>query len=95
MQVAAVYDIHGHLPALEAVLAEIGRLDPDIILFGGDLAAGPLPGETLERLMSLAVCGHTHVQFDRAVAGKRVVNPGSVGIPYEGRPGAYWARPSA
>jgi diadenosine tetraphosphatase ApaH/serine/threonine PP2A family protein phosphatase len=39
----------------------------------------------------VVVCGHTHVQFDRVVAGKRVVNPGSVGIPYEGLPGAYWA----
>ena len=36
------------------------------------------------------VCGHTHVQFDRAIAGKRVVNSGSVGSPYEDEPGAYW-----
>ena len=34
---------------------------------------------------------HTHVQYDRAVAGARLVNAGSVGLPYEGRPGAYWA----
>ena len=39
----------------------------------------------------VVVCGHTHMQFDRVVAGKRVVNAGSVGMPYEGRPGAYWA----
>ena len=40
----------------------------------------------------VAICGHTHVQFDRAVAGApRVVNAGSVGLPYEGRPGACWA----
>ena len=39
----------------------------------------------------LVVCGHTHVQFDRHVAGYRLVNPGSVGMPYEGRPGAFWA----
>ena len=37
------------------------------------------------------VCGHTHHQFDRTVAGTRIVNAGSVGMPYEGRPGAYWA----
>jgi putative phosphoesterase len=37
------------------------------------------------------VTGHTHVQYDREVAGLRAVNPGSVGMPYEGRPGAYWA----
>ena len=39
------------------------------------------------------VTGHTHLQFDRRVAGQRSVNPGSVGLPYhEGMPGtAYWA----
>ena len=37
------------------------------------------------------VTGHTHAQYDREVAGLRAVNPGSVGMPYEGRPGAYWA----
>ena len=40
----------------------------------------------------VVICGHTHVQFDRAVVGApRVVNAGSVGLPYEGRPGACWA----
>lgn len=37
------------------------------------------------------VHGHTHVQYERTVAGRRVLNPGSVGIPYEDGPGAYWA----
>ena len=36
------------------------------------------------------MCGHTHVQFDRDVAGMRLVNAGSVGMPYEDEPGAYW-----
>jgi predicted phosphodiesterase len=41
---------------------------------------------------ALVVCGHTHVPFDRLADGRRVVNPGSVGLPY-GPPGtlAYWA----
>ena len=39
----------------------------------------------------LVVCGHTHAQFDRCVGAKRVVNAGSVGMPYQGRPvGAFW-----
>jgi putative phosphoesterase len=38
----------------------------------------------------LVVGGHTHVQYDRTVDGTRFVNAGSVGLPYEGRPGAYW-----
>jgi predicted phosphodiesterase len=38
----------------------------------------------------VVVCGHTHSQFERVIAGKRVVNSGSVGMPYEDEPGAYW-----
>lgn len=37
----------------------------------------------------LVVCGHTHMQFDRTVGRVRVVNAGSVGMPF-GEPGAYW-----
>jgi putative phosphoesterase len=37
------------------------------------------------------VTAHTHLQFDRTVADVRSVNPGSVGMPYAERPGAYWA----
>jgi putative phosphoesterase len=37
------------------------------------------------------VTAHTHLQFDRRVAGIRSINPGSVGMPYEGRLGAFWA----
>lgn len=185
MTVAALYDVHGNLPALEAVLAEV---DADLILVGGDVVAGPWPAETLGRLRALGdrvrfirgnadrevvepsregrsggpppgvmefvrerltvdqleflaalpltetvkvdghgevlfchatprsdeelltrispderwlaalagveatvvVCGHTHVQFDRMIDGYRVVNAGSVGMPYEREPGAYW-----
>lgn len=37
----------------------------------------------------VVVCGHTHMQFDRTVGRLRVVNAGSVGMPF-GEPGAYW-----
>jgi predicted phosphodiesterase len=40
--------------------------------------------------VSVVVCGHTHMQFDRMIAGVRVVNAGSVGMPF-GEPGADWA----
>jgi len=187
LTVAALYDVHGNLPALEAALAEV---DADVILVGGDFVAGPWPAETLERLRALGdrvrfirgnadrevvepsgegraggpppglmefvrerlsadqleflaalplteavavdglgnalfchatprsdeelltrispderwlaalegvqakvvVCGHTHVQFDRIIGDYRVVNAGSVGMPYEAEPGAYWLR---
>jgi diadenosine tetraphosphatase ApaH/serine/threonine PP2A family protein phosphatase len=39
---------------------------------------------------SLVVCGHTHMQFDRMVGDVRVVNAGSVGMPFAPPPGAYW-----
>ena len=178
MAVAALYDVHGNLPALEAVLAEVP--DDATIVVGGDVCAGgEQASETLERLRALGdrvlwlrgnadreltpgeeglappeyleearsqlseeqiaflhglpesqrvddvlyvhasprndvdiftertpeeriaflfegldvatvVCGHTHTQYDRTVAGVRVINAGSVGLPYEEEPGAYW-----
>jgi predicted phosphodiesterase len=186
VRVAVLNDVHGNLPALEAVLAEVEREQPDAIVFGGDIVAGPMPGETLERIRALrqarlirgnadrealefrrgarreavgladlvaerltdddaafleslpltitldldglgptcfchatprddeeiflerdpdevvagmlagtdeevVVCGHTHMQVDRRVAHWRVVNAGSVGMPYEREPGARWA----
>jgi predicted phosphodiesterase len=50
VRVAALYDVHGNVHALEAVLAEV---DADVVLFGGDLASGPFPGETIELARSL------------------------------------------
>lgn len=166
MRVAALCDVHGNLPALEAVLAEVAALEVDRIVCGGDVVAGPFPRECLERLLALdavfvrgngdrepgdwvaerldpltleflrelpvavavggvlychgsprsdeeiltrvspeervraalggveervVVGGHTHVQYDRVVDEIRLVNAGSVGRPYEGRPGAFWA----
>jgi putative phosphoesterase len=40
--------------------------------------------------VSTVVCGHTHTQYERTVGGVRVVNAGSIGMPYEDEPGAYW-----
>jgi diadenosine tetraphosphatase ApaH/serine/threonine PP2A family protein phosphatase len=39
---------------------------------------------------AIILCGHTHMQFDRWVGSNRLINAGSVGMPY-GEPGAYWA----
>jgi putative phosphoesterase len=171
MRVAALYDVLGNLPALEAVLADERLADVDVVVSGGDVAAGPFPRECLDRLRRLGdrvlhvrgnadrmldgwpaarldeverarlrewpttlelevdglgrvvfchgsprsdeeiltaitpeqlvreacgdggvvVAGHTHVQFDRVVGETRLVNAGSVGCPYEGRRGAFWA----
>ena len=45
--VAALYDVHGNLPALEAVLQHVAALEIDHIVFGGDVVLGPMPRETL------------------------------------------------
>ncbi len=190
MRIAALYDIHANLPALEAVLGEVRHAGVDQVVVGGDVLPGPMPRETMEYLLgldlpvqfiygngevavleqmagreltavpepyrpimhwtaqqlspadqqvlaswprtlsiavsgigtvlfchatprneneiftrstpeerllpvfagvdaSLIVCGHTHMQFDRTVGRTRVVNAGSVGMPF-GKPGAYW-----
>jgi putative phosphoesterase len=58
------------------------RITPDDELVG---LFGP-------RSADVILCGHTHMQYDRRLStGLRIVNPGSVGMPYEGRRGAYWA----
>jgi predicted phosphodiesterase len=40
--------------------------------------------------VQLVVCGHTHMQFDRIVGRTRIINAGSVGMPFQNA-GAYWA----
>jgi putative phosphoesterase len=69
MKIAAIYDIHGNLPALEAVLKEIEQAQPDRILVGGDIVSGPMPRETLERLLELG----DKVHYIRGNADREVV----------------------
>jgi putative phosphoesterase len=185
MRVAAIYDIHANLPALEAVLQDIRQAEVDHVVVGGDVLPGPMPRETIACLLDLdipvqfiqgngdreviaptgavpeqfreamrwnaqqlhpdyeqllaswpqtlrvqirglgevlfchatprndtevftrltsedrllpvfeglnvplVICGHTHMQFDRTIGRTRVVNAGSVGMPFQ-EPGAYW-----
>lgn len=51
MRVAALYDVHGNLPALEAVLPELDNVDTVVV--GGDVVGGAFPAETVERLRGL------------------------------------------
>jgi predicted phosphodiesterase len=51
MKVAVLNDIHGNLPAFEAVLGEVP--DDALVVFGGDIVAGPMPSECLELALSL------------------------------------------
>jgi len=58
MRVAALYDIHGNLPALEAVLRDVLQADVEQIVVGGDVLPGPMPRETLARLLDLDLPVH-------------------------------------
>ena len=53
IRTAAVYDIHGNLPALEAVLAAARAAGIARILVGGDVIPGPMPVECLDLLLGL------------------------------------------
>src|SRR5512133_2456079 len=58
MKVAALYDIHGNLPALEAVLQEVHQAGLDQVVVGDDILPGPMPCETLQRLLNLDLPVH-------------------------------------
>ena len=68
MRVAAIYDIHANLPALEAVLQDIRLAEVDQVVVGGDVLPGPMPNETMACLLNLDI----PVQFIRG-NGDRVV----------------------
>ncbi len=55
MRVAAIYDIHGNLPALEAVLQDIRQAEVDHVVVGGDVLPGPMPRETITCLRDLDI----------------------------------------
>ncbi|HXW92926.1 MAG TPA: metallophosphoesterase family protein [Terriglobales bacterium] len=68
MRIAAIYDIHANLPALEAVLEEVRQLNVDRIIVGGDVLPGPLPRETIQCLLDLDIPAQfLHGNGDREV----------------------------
>ena len=81
MRVAALYDVHANLPALEAVLAE---LDAETILVGGDAVLGPMPKQTLALLREWGAT------FIRGNCDREVVAPGEGDEVWTRR--ARWAR---
>jgi putative phosphoesterase len=54
-RVAAIYDIHGNVCALEAVLRDIRHAEIDHLIVGGDVVLGPMPRETLACLMNVDI----------------------------------------
>jgi predicted phosphodiesterase len=55
MRIAALYDIHANLPALDAVLVDVHAADVDLIVFGGDVIPGPMTRATLARVLHLDI----------------------------------------
>jgi predicted phosphodiesterase len=82
MRVAVLADIHGNLPALEAVLAEPDVAAADRVVLLGDIALGPMPGESLDLLASLgerAVWVHGNCEREIVAAYDGEVVPGPNG----------------
>jgi len=77
MRVAAIYDIHANLPALEAVLQDIRRAIVDQVVVGGDVVPGPMALEIIECLLDLDIPvqfirGNGEVDVLTAMAGMEV-----------------------
>jgi putative phosphoesterase len=90
MRVAAIYDIHGNLPALEAVLRQVREAEADQIVVGGDVLPGPMPIETLTCLLNLDI----PVQFiqgngDRAVL-EQMTGTGPIALPEQAQEAVRW-----
>ena len=87
MRVAAIYDIHGNLPALEAVIQEIRKAEVDQVVVGGDVIPGPMPRKTLLRLLGLDMPVHfIHGNGERAVLAQMAATPEN--------PATYWGAAS-
>jgi predicted phosphodiesterase len=78
MRIAALYDIHGNLPALEAVWQDIRQAEVDQVVVGGDVVPGPMPGETIAYLLDFDIPvqfihGNGEVAVLEQMAGKEPV----------------------
>jgi predicted phosphodiesterase len=80
-----------HVEGLGGVLCCHGSPRSDEEILTPETPADRVAAATAGASERIVVSAHTHMQFDREVAGVRSINPGSVGMPYEDRRGAFWA----
>ena len=89
MRVAALYDIHGNLPALDAVLNDVRDASVDQVVVGGDVVPGPMPRETLARLLDFEI----PVQFihgnGELAALAQIGSPDPAAVTYWGTTSGY------
>ena len=91
MRVAALYDIHANLPALDAVLGDVRQVGVDAIVIGGDVVPGPLPRETLACLLAIDLPVHyIHGNGEVAVLGELAGKP-SDAVPESAREMVRWS----
>ena len=91
MRYALISDVHANLPALEAVLAEVREAGVDLVVVGGDLVPGPMPRETLARLLELDVpTRFIQGNGDRTVA-QAMAGVEPTEVPEAFRPGIRWS----
>jgi predicted phosphodiesterase len=82
LSTAALYDIHGNLPALEAVLADVRRAGINRLVIGGDVVPGPMPRECLMLLKSLGIpAAFIRGNGDRVVVAARSTGEVSEEVP--------------
>jgi len=91
MRVAAIYDIHGNLPALEAVIQDIRQAGVDQVVVGGDVVPGPMPRGTLDCLLHLDIPvrfiqGNCEIAVLAQIAG---ADPGT--LPEQAREAVRWS----
>lgn len=91
MRVAAIYDIHGNLPALEAVLQEICDEKIEHIIIGGDVLPGPMPRETLERLRDLDPPAHFIYGNGDVAVLEQMTGKEPASVPQAFRPVIRWS----
>ena len=90
MRVAALYDIHGNLPALEATLADVRASNVDLIVLGGDVLPGPMPRECLDLLFGTGtpircLAGNGEREVLAGLGGEEMTT-----VPEEFRPMMHW-----
>lgn len=92
-RVAALSDVHGNAPALEAVLADVEASGVDLVVFCGDLTWGPEPSRTAELIAALgdrAVCvrGNADRFVGEMLAGEPPETPRERWVPAQHSPEA-------
>src|SRR5438067_12152796 len=90
MPVAAPFDMHGNLPALEAVLEDLRDVRVDRVVVGGDLLPGPMARETLTLLLNLDVPVEWIYGNGEVAVLERMAGSESAKVPEQYRPAIAW-----